>query len=229
MRCTNWKTVSTLVTMGLVVTACSESVVAPRSTTSAAPASVMLAPQGRPSLSLSGGAASNTSADFTVSARGGVYFIGNNAVVFPAKSICDPSTSGYGPDTWNAPCAPLNGSITVHAVTRVADGRVQVDFTPSLRFAPSDKPSEWVWLFMYTPTASGAVDLSAFNILYASTLDAAPVDESLTDASLRTYVDSRSGVSLRRVKHFSGYTVSTGAKCDPTVTTCPDAPVPPAP
>lgn len=222
MRCTSWKTVSTLVTMSMVAAACSESVVAPGAAPSAAPASVMLAPQGRPTLSLSGGAEPNTAADFTVSDKGGVFFVGNNAVVFPAKSICDPATSSYGPATWDSACQPLKGSITVHAVTRVADGRTQVDFSPSLRFVPSDKPSDWVWLYMYTPSAAGAADLSQFNILYAATLDGALVDESLADASLRTYVDARSGVSLRRVKHFSGYTVSTGAKCDPTVTTCPD-------
>lgn len=225
MRCINWKTVSTLVTMSMVSAACSESVVAPGSASLSTPVSMALAPQGRPSLTLAGGAALNTAADFTVSAKGGVFFVGNNAVVFPAKSICDPATSSYGAGTWDSACEPLKGLITVHAVARAVDGRTQVDFTPDLRFVPSNKTSDWVWLYMYTPTAAGAVNLAQFNIMYAPTLDGALVDESLADASLRTYVDSRSGVSVRRVKHFSGYTVSTGAKCDPTVTTCPD-PVP---
>ena len=225
MRCINWKTVSTLVTMAMVASACSETVVAPSAESPSAPASMALAPEGRPSLSLAGGAALNTATDFTVGAMGGVFRVGNNAVVFPANSICDPATSGYGAGTWDSSCAPLQGTITVHAVTRVHHGRTQVDFTPNLRFAPSDSPAEWVWLYMYTPSAAAATNLSQFNILYAPTLDGALVDESLVDASLRTYVDSRSGVSVRRVKHFSGYTVSTGAKCDPTVTTCP-APTP---
>ena len=209
----------------MVAAACSESVVAPRAAPTAAPVSVLLAPQGRPSLTLSGGADVTTSTDFTVSDRGGVFFVGNNAVVFPGRSICDPATSSYGSASWDSACQPLKGSITVHAVTRVANGLTQVDFSPALRFVPSDRPSEWVWLYMYTPSAAGAADVSQFNILYAATLGGALVDESLSDASLRTYVDSRSGISLRRVKHFSGYAVSTGDKCDPAVTTCP-APVP---
>ena len=212
MRRTNWKTVSTLVTMALVA-GCAESVVSPKATPAAAPASVTFAPEGRPSLTLSGLASANTESDFTVSQNGGVFFVGNQAVVFPASSICDPTTSTYGIGSWNDGCTPLNRSITIHAVTRVSNGYSQVDFTPSLRFVPSDNPARWVWLFMYTPSAIGATDLSQFKIYYTPTLDGPLVDEASSDASLRTYVDTRSGISLRRVTHFSGYT-SWGFACE---------------
>src|SRR5512144_1590449 len=33
---------------------------------------------------------------------------GGNSLVFPAHSICDPATSGYGIDLWDAPCKPLS-------------------------------------------------------------------------------------------------------------------------
>ena len=100
------------------------------------------------------------------------------------------------------------------------NGRTQIDFSPSLRFVPSDNPMRWVWLYMSVPSLAGTTDLEAFKIFYAPTLDGPVIDESLTDPSIRTYVDSRTGVSLRRVKHFSGYLVSTGFNCEAT----PEAP-----
>ena len=33
---------------------------------------------------------------------------GDHSVYFPANSICDPATSGYGEDLWDAPCTPLH-------------------------------------------------------------------------------------------------------------------------
>lgn len=211
MRRMNWKTVSTLVTM-VVVAGCSESAVAPHAVLQdGAAASVALAPQDRPTLSLSGDAGGNESTSFTVGPQGGVFFVGNQAVVFPAHSICDPATSGYGTDTWNDSCTPLSQPITIHAVTREANGRSQVDFSPSLRFVPSANPAKWVWMYMYTPSAARSSNLSQFTIFYAPTLDAQLVDESLIDSTLRTYVDQQSGVSLRRIKHFSGYVVVSGA------------------
>lgn len=211
MRRTNWKTVSTLVTMAVVVGCADNGISTPRSV-SVAPAPMMLAPDGRPQLSLAGALPSTLTADFTITPAGGVALVGNHAVVFPANSVCDPATSGYGAASWDAPCTPLTKAITVHASVSGSS----VDFTPSIRFVPSSDASRWVWLFLYTPSAIGRTgDLSAFNIYYAPTAGGALVDETSSDPTLRTYVDTRSGVSVRRVKHFSGYTSS--ARCDPAV------------
>lgn len=229
MRRTNWKTVSTLITM-VIIAGCSETAVEPSATAAtgrlaaSAPTSIRMAPVGAPTLSLAAVQAPSTSADFTVGPAGGVFVVGSNAVVFPTNSICDPATSTYGVGTWDDSCRPLRQRITVHAVTRVANGVTQVDFSPALRFVPSDDPSRWVWLYMSSPSLAGTADLSQFNVLYAPTLDAPLVDESLTDLSLRTYADVRTGTSLRHVKHFSGYAVIANAKCDPNAppagTTC---------
>ena len=190
--------------------------------TSSAPVTMMMAPEGRPSLSLSGTGPTNTSADFTVGPQGGVFFVGNHAVVFPKKSICDPKTSTYG--DWDTACKTIGKPIQIHAVVRNENGRTWVDFSPELRFAPSADPSRWVWMYMYTPEARGAKgDLSRFNILYAPTVGATTIDETVSDASLRTYVDTSMGISLRRIKHFSayeqGYGMGAGRSCDPT---CPE-------
>jgi hypothetical protein len=172
-----------------------------------------LAPSGRPTLDLAGNRGDSASVDFYVGPDGGVFFVGNNLVVFPSQSICDPATSSYGPTTWDEPCAPLASTLKVHAEARSADGRTWIDFKPSLRFVPSSSPSRWVWLAMYTPGAIGSTNLSTFNILWAQSIRGATVDETPTDATLRTYVDSFSGISIRRIKHFSGFTSQSGRDC----------------
>jgi hypothetical protein len=179
-----------------------------------APAPIRLAPVGRPTLDLVGGKGDSASVDFSVSPNGGIFAVGNNLVVFPSQSICDPATSSYGPTTWDQPCTPLASTLKVHAEVRSADGRTWVDFTPSLRFVPSSSPSKWVWLAMYTPGAVGSADLSSYNILWAQSIRGATVDETPTDPTLRTYVDTFSGVSLRRIKHFSGFTSQSGRDCN---------------
>ena len=179
-----------------------------------------LAPQGRPNLTLSGDLPDSTSVDFDLGPNGGVFYTGNHAVVFPAGSVCDPATSSYGPGTWDAPCSVLQSTIKVQAEVRRSGGGTAIDFTPSLRFVPSTSASRWVWLLIYSPNARDATgDLSAFNILYAPTLGATRIDETGYDSSLRTYVDTFSGISLRRIKHFSayeegGYGSGSGKTCD---------------
>lgn len=226
MRRNYWVVVASALVIG-VVTGCSDSLVAPVAAPIAAPVSMLLAPSGAPSLSLSGGEIANGSTRFTVGPSGGMFFVGNHAVYFPARSICDPESSSYGEDTWDSACKPLTRSITITAQVSTVGGVKAVDFTPELRFVPSTRPARWVWIYMHTPEARSASDLSQFNILFASTLGAQPENDAALDASLRTYVDTRSGVSFRRIKHFSGYIVASGYTCDPTTEDC--GSVPPSP
>lgn len=229
MRRTNWKTVSTLVTM-LVIAGCTDSVVTSPEATSGSTAPMMMAPTGSPQLSLGGASSGNTSADFTVGPQGGTFFIGNNAVVFPAKAICDPALSSYGPGTWDSPCEALSKPITIHAEVRTAKLGTWVDFTPALRFAPSTQSQKWVYLYMYTPGVIGATDISKFGILYAPSLGAKGIDEAALDPTVKTYVDSWGGLTMRRIKHFSGYLGSSGKACDPALETdCYPDPTPSGP
>jgi hypothetical protein len=197
-----------------VVMGCRDGVVSPTTeplrAPGAAPVPVSFAPQGRPSLDLYGGSSDSASVDFNVGPNGGLFFVGNNAVVFPSQSICDPATSSYGPSTWDQPCKPLQSTLKVHAEVRRSDGRMWVDFTPSLRFVPSTNASNWVWMVMYTPDAAGSTDLSKYNILWAHSIGGETVDETTSDPTVRTYVDTFSRLSLRRIKHFSGFTIETG-------------------
>jgi hypothetical protein len=211
MRRTSWFTASSLLTIAALA-GCRDGVVSPTATqfgapsAASAPAPISLAPQGRPTLTLSGGLPDSTAVDFVVGPTGGIFYTGNHAVVFPSQSICDPATSSYGPGTWDQTCTPLQSQLKVHAEVRRANGVTSVDFTPSLRFVPSPYAAKWVWMIMYTPEAIGSTsDHSSFNILWASTLRGATVDEAVGDSTLRTYVDTFSGLSIRRIKHFSGY------------------------
>lgn len=223
MRRPNWKTVSTLVTMVVIAGCQDHSATAPVGA-STGPVSVLMAPEGRPQLSLGTNADSNndnTAVDFVVPPSGGAFLVGNHAVVFPPNSICNPESSTYGVGTWDDPCDPAKGAVKIHAVVRTATSGTWVDFSPALRFVPSSNPRQWVWLYMYNPAVVGAKDLSRFTINYSLIIGDPGIDESLTDPSLRTYVDQNGATSLRRIKHFSGYTVS-GRGCDPLVDpTCP--------
>ena len=202
MRRTNWKTVSTLVTM-IGIAGCQEGVVSAPQSESATPVSMMMAPQGAPQLSLSGHSSNNVDVDFTVTPDGGVFFVGKNAVVFPANSICDPSVSSYGTGTWNDECVPLTTPLKIHARVRTAKAGTWVDFKPSLRFVPSDDSRNWVYMFMASKNA----------ILFAPSLGALGVDDASADETVRTYFDVRGGATLRHIKHFTGYMTSSGRSC----------------
>ncbi|HWE44339.1 MAG TPA: hypothetical protein VG432_17695 [Gemmatimonadaceae bacterium] len=157
------------------------------------------------------------SADFTVTPSGGMFSLGNNAVYFPANSICDPATSGYGPDQWDAPCTPVDHDMQFHAEVRrdTVSGQSWVDFTPAVRFVPSTDPSQTVWMIMKPGTDLTADNYTAFGVQWMP--DGSPdvaVNEATTDPNLKTYVDIERDVVFRRVKHFSGYIVFTAVGTD---------------
>ncbi|MBC7673153.1 MAG: hypothetical protein H7247_12095 [Polaromonas sp.] len=180
---------------------------------------MMLAPAGSPQLSLGGKAEASDDVDFTVTPNGGVFMLGNHAIVFPARSICDPSVSSYGPGTWDAPCVALKGALRIHAKVRTAKLGTWVDFSPSLRFVPSTDEKQWVYIYMYTPSVIGVTDISKYSILWAPAVGANGVNDAAGDPSVRTFVDTKSGVSMRHIKHFTGYLTSSGRSCDPAVET----------
>jgi hypothetical protein len=157
----------------------------------------------------------STSADFTVTPTGGVFNLGPHAIYFPANSICDPATSSYGPTEWDAPCDVLTTPIKFHAEIRELDGRSYVDFTPAVRFVPTNDPANAVWLYMKTSTLSSDPDsalaaLRRMSVMYSQVIGDVGVNEALADSTLRTYVWRSGGIAFRRIKHFSGYNVYDG-------------------
>lgn len=170
-------------------------------------------PAGAPSLDVitNSVAPDSLSADFTVTPSGGMFVLGNNAVYFPANSICDPATSSYGPEHWDEPCTPLDHAIDFHAEVRRNDaGQSWVDFTPAVRFVPTDDPNQTVWVMMKAGTDVTTDNFAEFGMQWMpnGTPDVT-VNEASSDSELKTYVDLDRDVVFRRVKHFSGYIICT--------------------
>ena len=156
----------------------------------------------------------SASAEFTVTATGGVFALGPHAIYFPPNSICSLESS-YGPTEWDAPCEPASEPVRFRAEVRTLDGRSWVDFTPAVRFVPSADQANGVWLYMKTSAISADPDsvrdaLRRMAILYSPAIGLDGVNEALTDSSLRTYVWLDGGIAFRRIKHFSGYNIHDG-------------------
>lgn len=195
---------SILVALVVMTAACADSSVAPSSD------QAEVLPGGAPRLKIiiNEMAQDESSADFTVTPSGGYFRMGKHGIAFPRNVICDPATSSYGREFWESECELLRGPIRIHAELRVQDGREWIDFSPELRFKPSRRPFEWVWIYMSTDAA--AVPSRSLQILWSPAIGVPGIDESLDDPTLRTFVSPWSGYAYRRIKHFSGYNVTSG-------------------
>ena len=134
------------------------------------------------------------------------YAFGLNWIYFPAHSVCDPSTSGYGVTLWDTPCTPVTQPVQVTVRWSSKGGYAFAQFSPALRFVPADARSPWRWVVLSLHTNRTLHTANAYNILY----DAGDgyVDESITDPTLRAWLDPLHNAVYRRVKHFSGYMVA---------------------
>ncbi|MHB1862317.1 MAG: hypothetical protein ACYCVL_05030 [Gemmatimonadaceae bacterium] len=170
-----------------------------------------------PSPSQSRGPSGGDAYRFNISSRGGAYTLGEFLLVVPPRAVCDPNTSSYGPGTWNDPCTPASSPIHVTATVTTIDGRDYVDFTPDIRFVPSNDPSRWVTIHTQRLAAIGGHgDLRRFAVLFSAVPGGPVVDESATDPTLATHVNILTGAVWRRVEHFTGYNVHTGLVDDCT-------------
>jgi len=153
------------------------------------------------------------SQDFTIDpTQPATIRAGDHVVQFPANSICDPATSGYGEDLWDAPCQPLTTPITIHATWNSKIGHAYIDFQPALRFVPTADPAQYVRI-----TMKDYWDLDpnyAYPIYWLRPSDSAWVDEGVTDPTMTAITDLPGNKVSRRLKHFSGYLVGAGEVCD---------------
>ncbi|GAC1691719.1 MAG: hypothetical protein NVS9B3_10320 [Gemmatimonadaceae bacterium] len=157
-------------------------------------------------------------ADFVVTAAGGTFSVAGIRVFFPPNAVCDPRTAGYGPATWDAPCAVLTAPIAIHADVRTRGGpsaSTWIQFTPDLRFAPVALGRPNVSITMKLPGRTPDRSSSP-RILWLPSPGAMPIDEGEDDPALRTAL-LPDGFTSRRIKHFSGYVISTGHDGAPPV------------
>ena len=131
--------------------------------------------------------------------------LGASYLNIPANAVCDLASSSYGPEHWDESCAAQTDTFTVTAVVRnAASDHPSVDFEPALRFSPDKN----VALYLYV-TNDATLDASRI-VKYCNAQGC--VDESLTDSSVASSVDLENRVVFRRIKHFSGFMVSTFAE-----------------
>lgn len=207
----------------LAIGGCSDST-AP--TSAARSRGISVGPDGRPELrpsALFGGFRTTT---FTVTAAGGTFDVGGMFTVsFPANSICDPSSSSYGPGTWDSPCNTLadGGSVTIKATYGFTlTGGPVVDFSPALRFNP--KTTVILTTNAYAPVlttfrsyfAANPGVFRYFGVYYTPDFGTTGLTDAGYDDSQATHVNLTTGSVWRRVKHFSGYNVTSGLPCDPS-------------
>jgi hypothetical protein len=133
---------------------------------------------------------------------------GDHVISIPANTVCDPETSGYGAQYWDLPCAPATRPIQVTATWSEVNGRPVVSFSPDLRFAPSDDPSQWVKLTLRD--TKGIDPELYYTILWRDTQSGQWVDESQSDPTLRARTEQSGNLVVRRLKHFSDYSIWSG-------------------
>lgn len=131
---------------------------------------------------------------------------GDHVIVIPANGICDPETSGYGKDYWDAPCDAVDHPITITATSYAdPDGRPYVDFQPALRFVP-DKPTI---LYLH----DGHRDKADLLAIWYCDATLTCENEALTDSTLAMQRIGKSANVFRRIKHFSGYNIAAIGDC----------------
>jgi hypothetical protein len=138
------------------------------------------------------------------------YAFGQNWIYFPAHSICDPKTSGYGLTLWDAPCTPVRAPMTITVRWSNKGGLGFARFTPELRFVPADQWSVGRWVILSLYDQKRIHDLDDYNILYDAGSPTGWIDEELTDPTLHAWIDRPSNSVSRRIKHFSGYMLAAG-------------------
>jgi hypothetical protein len=212
---------ATALITALVVGGCSEST-GPTSL----PRGISVGRDGRPDLKPATLFLGIRTTTFTLTAAGGSFDVGGTfSVNFPANSVCDPSVSSYGPGTWDSPCATLadGQSITVRATYGIAaNGGVVVDFSPALRFNPQAIVT--ISTSAYAPVLTtfrsyylanpGA--LRYLGVYYTPDFGTTGFTDAGYDDSQATHVNLTTGLVWRRIKHFSGYNVTSGLPCDPS-------------
>jgi hypothetical protein len=204
----------------LLVAACSDTTTSPRDATTR-----VNSPAGKPTLTVSPSVyfSGFRTTTFTLSAGGTKVTIGDGlyTLIFPGNSVCDPAVSSYGPGTWDDDCETLNKPITVTATYGFTSAGLVVDFSPALRFNPGKEVRIGTSIYaadLIANAATFAADpslIGQLGIYYEPDLFSPAKTDAAFDKSLTTHVNLTTGMVWRRIKHFSGYNVSTGLPCEP--------------
>jgi hypothetical protein len=136
-----------------------------------------------------------------------------NSITFPAGSLCDPNLSSYGVGEWDKDCPLATSAVTVNTKAWLDEaGQPHLDFDRHVRFVPTANPAGWVMLTL--SNYGVGLDLWSRIAYCTSEEQSSCVDESIADPSVATVTDPVTGQLTRRVKHFSGYSLTSGRDSD---------------
>ena len=201
MSMNNWKALPTLATLCLVtLTAACGDMTAPTAST---PTVLPNAPKFS-NVQWVGVTGDTTVQQFTVQPGWGDTFTlaGTHIVELVQGSVCDPAVSSYGVGEWEKPCTVISKPLTFTAKSWTDEnGHPRVTFSPDVRFAPGKVNTMWL------KDRQASAD-PTYKIDWCSSSRTSCVDESLADPAVATRRDAANGRLYRRVKHFSGYTVT---------------------
>lgn len=138
------------------------------------------------------------------------YAFGQNWIYFPAHSICDPATSGYSMDLWDAPCTAVGTPMTITVRWSNKGGHAYARFSPELRFTPADARNISRWVILSLHDQKRLHDVDDYCILYDAGPSVGWVNEALNDPTLHAWIDRPTNSVSRRIKHFSGYMLAAG-------------------
>ena len=132
-----------------------------------------------------------------------------NSITFPAGSLCDPATSSYGLGEWDKACPVATAPVVVNTKGWLDEtGKPHLDFDRHVRFVPSDNPASWVMLTL-SDYGTG-INLWSMISWCATELQSSCVNEAAADPTVATVTNPVTGKLTRRVKHFSGYSLTSG-------------------
>ena len=151
---------------------------------------------------------------------GATLNFGASKLVLPANAICAVGTSSYGADFWNSPCDLQAAKVQITVSVTSTSLGTEVDFSPSLRFAPSSNvqltlsaPQVRVqdaknWVILYCANGTGTTSGNGSGGSGSGKDGSKCVNEALTDKDLQTFVNYDLQQLTRRIKHFSVYRIS---------------------
>ena len=144
-----------------------------------------------------------------------------SSIRFPlgAASVCNIAKSSYGVGTWDSACAAATSKVTITAkVWMNAKGKLSSEFSPAMRFVPAANNAV---MLTFLDNGSGTrIDYCTLSTCVNEALNDATVSsqKSTTTTTLPSSMTSSwsSGSEFtlsvpqvsRRIKHFSGYTVT---------------------
>ncbi|MEX2180159.1 MAG: hypothetical protein WD801_15695 [Gemmatimonadaceae bacterium] len=152
-------------------------------------------------------AATPTTESITLPAAGGDVVVGPYTLHLEPDAVCA-LNSGYGKRFWDAPCTPLGADFVLDAHIFVDKGHVYVDFDAEIRFNPESRVT------IYYAVPDFQLTSRKINYWTLSKNDRTTVNEAKSDATLRTFYNRQTGIAFRRIKHFSGYVITSGRECE---------------